>query len=232
MTTKGYFITGTDTGVGKTKIAVALLKTLKQKGYRTAGMKPVSSGAIKTAQGLRNEDALSLLSAATLKASYDEVNPFVFEPHIAPHIAAKINGEHLSVKTIWEACQPILNADVDYIVVEGAGGFKVPLNNRETMAEFARKINFPIILVIGLRLGCLNHASLTAQAIESYGISTLGWVGYPYVLEPEMPYLHENIESLKERLNMPFLGIYPDLLFSEIESFSRLGCVSRKSASM
>lgn len=229
---KGYFITGTDTGVGKTKIAVALLKTLKQQGHTTAGLKPVSSGCIKTAQGLRNEDALSLLGAATLKTPYDWINPFAFEPHIAPHIAAKERGERLSIKIVWESCQPILKSNVDYVVVEGSGGFLVPLNSRETMADLAKKINFPIILVVGLRLGCINHSLLTAQAIESYGLNALGWVGYPYPLEPEMPHLQDNIETLKERLNMPYLGTYPNLLFSEVESFSRLSCVSRKSVSM
>lgn len=212
----GFFITGTDTGAGKTQVAASLLKRLKHQGYTTAGLKPVSSGCIQTAQGLRNEDALSLQSAATCQVPYDWINPFAFEPAIAPHLAAKAANCRLSTKAVFEACQPLLNSNVDYIIIEGAGGLLVPLNATETFVDLAKKMDFPIILVVGLRLGCINHSLLTLESIRHHSLKVAGWIGYP--LEPIMPYLQENIEDLKSLLKIPYLGLYPEIELSFLRS--------------
>jgi dethiobiotin synthetase len=206
--TKGFFITGTDTHVGKTTVACHLLQTLKKAQKKTAVLKPIASGCYQSPNGLRSSDAIRLLNEATLKLPYEWVNPFAFLPAIAPHIAADLVGIHLDVEEIYEKCQAVLQSDVDYVVIEGAGGFKVPLNDEQTMATLAFRFGFPLILVVSLRLGSLNQAILTYEAMLASGTPIAGFV-VNYFLE-KMPYKEENIEALCHFLKIPYLGEYPE----------------------
>lgn len=202
---QGYFITGTDTNVGKTFFAVRLLNQLRAQGYTTAAIKPIASGCEQTAAGLQNQDALLLQQAATLDFPYHAVNPYAFFEPIAPHIGAQNNNQQLSIKQLIEVSAPILNSDADYIVVEGAGGWLVPLNETETMADFAKALNFSVILVIGIRLGCLNHTLLTWQSMQTSGIKIAGWVANK--IDPNMKYIEDNISTLTQYLQIPPMQI-------------------------
>lgn len=206
--TRGFFITGTDTDVGKTWVTLGLLKVLADAGYRTAGFKPVACGGIETIQGLRNEDALLLGEHATLRASYDEVNPYFFTAPIAPHLAARDAGVRIELARI-KAQFDILAARADYVIVEGAGGWLVPLNERETIADMARLFGLPVVMVVGMRLGCLNHALLTAQSIAQHGVPLAGWVAN--AVQPQFPELERNTAALCERIGAPLLGKVPHL---------------------
>ncbi len=202
----GWFITGTDTGVGKTVAAQALLARLARAGFRAAGMKPVASGCRQTPQGLRNEDAERLLDASSVPLSYEEVNPYAFAPPVAPHLAASADGVEIRLENILELFYQ-LRARADCVVVEGAGGWYVPLGSALTMADLARALGLPVILVVGLRLGCLNHALLTAQAVRASGCTLAGWVANH--LDPEMALARENIETLRTRLDAPLIAEFP-----------------------
>lgn len=214
FSSKGFFIVGTDTKVGKTTVAIDLLKYLKERSFKTAALKPIASGCRQTLRGLRNQDALKLQKFSTLKIRYKDVNPFAFKEAIAPHLAASKLKMDLTVKKIVKACRPILKLQKDYVIIEGAGGVLVPVNEQETMLDLAKKLQFPLILVVGLRLGCLNHALLTLQAIQKEQIKIAGWVGFP--LKPRMQYLKENVNSLIKILNVPYLGLYPNCLWSAL----------------
>ena len=204
MNNKRIFITGTNTDAGKTYAACALLNSLNQRGLSTLGIKPVASGAIMTEEGLRSQDALHLQAASSVKLSYQEINPVLFEPPIAPHIAAKMNKKNLSVKSLLKSCEPALKQDVDCIVIEGAGGWLVPLNDRETLADFAAELDAEVILVVGMRLGCINHALLTVQDIQARSLKFAGWIAN--CLDPDMLHLEENIDTLKKRIKAPLLA--------------------------
>ncbi len=204
----GYFVTGTDTGVGKTAVALGLMHCLQAQGYRVAGMKPVASGCEATPAGLRNADALQLQHQSSIALDYALVNPYAFAPSIAPHIAARQAGVRIELDTIQSACAQ-LAGQVDRVVVEGVGGWLVPLNERETLADLARKLELPVVLVVGLRLGCLNHALLSAAAITHAGLQLAGWVAN--CLPPEPDCVEENINALKSRLPAPLLGVVPVL---------------------
>lgn len=194
-----YFITGTDTGVGKTYITRLLLQKYLQQGKTVKALKPIASGV--DAQGY-NEDAV-LLAKAT-NQSIEQINPICFQKPIAPSIAAKQENYELTVQNVWETCQPLFtNADVT--LIEGVGGFVVPLNAKETTVDLAKKFNFPVILVVGLRLGCLNHAILTYQAIQQAGLEVAGW--FANQVDPNMEAMAENIETLKDFLHAPFWGV-------------------------
>ena len=206
---QAYFVTGTDTEVGKTTIACALLKAARQMGLSTAAVKPVASGCVNTAGGLRNEDALVLHQQCTQALSYQQVNPFAFEPAIAPHLAARESAADLTVKALLAPVQTVLAQGANLTVVEGAGGWRVLLNERETLADLAQALALPVILVVGVRLGCINHALLSAEAIARDGLLLAGWVAN--VVDPQMSRLEENIASLHERLNAPCLGEIPHL---------------------
>jgi dethiobiotin synthetase len=208
MTSRGFFITGTDTGVGKTVVAAALVRALVAQGQRVAVMKPVASGSDRTPQGLRNEDALALMAASNVAAPYNQVNPYCFEPAISPHIAAE------------EACIPVdtaqirrnfdtLAASADVIVVEGAGGWLAPLGPRISIKDLAATLDLPVLLVVGVRLGCINHALLTKLAIESHGARFAGWIAN--TIDPGMPRQKENLETLAEQLGATPLAIVPAL---------------------
>jgi dethiobiotin synthetase len=197
------FVTGTDTGVGKTLVACGLLRFLRTEGHSAAGFKPVAAGARSTQQGLRNEDAEALLAESTPGLGYAEVNPYCLEPPIAPHLAARAAG--LVIDTaVLDAAHEQLARRHDWVVVEGAGGWAVPLNERESCADWVGARDWPVLLVVGMRLGCLNHALLAAQAI---GGQLAGWVAN--VLPPAMPELEGNLESLRARLPAPLLAVVP-----------------------
>ncbi len=205
MSARGLFVTGTDTGVGKTRVAVALIHALRAQGLRVAAMKPVAAGQ---AAGALNEDVVALLQAANVPADVRDVNPYAFEPAIAPHIAAQQAGVRIELDVI-AAAYARLAAAADAVVVEGAGGWRVPLNETEDMADLAQRLGLPVVLVVGLRLGCLNHALLTAESIAHRRTPWAGWIGNH--LDPDMPCQAENLAALHLRLPGPCLGEQPFL---------------------
>ena len=196
------FITGTDTEVGKTFYSKLLLLSLSAQGIRTAAMKPLASGAEVHDGKLRNADALVLQQAANTSFSYELCNPYCFEAAIAPHLAARQAGIMIETDVILHAYEQ-LHHQVDVMVVEGVGGWMVPLNEDQTIADLVQAMGLPVILVVGMRLGCINHALLTAENIKNRGIPLLGWVAN--VIEPNMSHLNENIESIAQRIQVPLL---------------------------
>lgn len=209
MANKWLFVTGTDTDVGKTVIATGILSLANKVGLRTAAIKPVAAGSEDLGAGLQNQDALQLQSAASHQLPYQQVNPVALQAAIAPHIAAQEEGKTLSADRLVGYCRGLGLLPVDMLLVEGAGGWRVPLNSRETLADVARELNCQVIIVVGLRLGCLNHALLTAEAVRRDGLEIAGWVGN--VIDAEMPRLEENIATLRKAFNEPCLGIVPRL---------------------
>jgi dethiobiotin synthetase len=209
MAKKVLFITGTDTDIGKTLIATGLLEAANKKGKRTAAIKPVAAGCSDTGEGPQNEDALMLQAAASTELSYQQVNPVALDEPMAPHIAAKEQGKQLSANRLTGFCRGITLLPVDLVVIEGAGGWRVPLNNRESMAEIPKQLNAEVVLVVGLKLGCINHALLTAQAIRSDGLKIAGWVAN--TIDEDMLRLDENIDTLKQLIDEPCLGVIPRL---------------------
>jgi dethiobiotin synthetase len=205
--TRGVFITGTDTEVGKTVVSTALARALvHHAGLRVAVMKPIAAGADATPEGLRNEDAVRLMAAANVQAPYETVNPFCLALPASPHIAAEQAGIRIEAGPIVRAFDQ-LAARSDLVLVEGAGGWHAPINDAETMADVAAALDIPVVLVVGLRLGCLNHALLTASAIESRGLWFAGWIGN-YV-QPRFDHAAENIAALELRLAAPLLAVVP-----------------------
>lgn len=204
-----FFVTGTDTDVGKTTIASGLLRAARLAGLSTAAVKPVASGCEAGADGLRNSDALALLAECSLPLSYAEVNPFAFAPAIAPHLAAREAGVELKVEALAAAVQAVLAQQADFTLVEGAGGWRVPLGEQATLADLPVALDLPVILVVGVRLGCINHALLTAEAIARDGLRLAGWVAN--VLDPQTSRLDDNLRTLTERLAAPCLGQVPRL---------------------
>lgn len=199
---KGYFVTGTDTGIGKTRVAVALTHSLRAQGLRVAVMKPVAAGA---APGALNDDVVALRAASNVQAELHDINPYAFEPAIAPHLAAEQAGVPIELPVIARAFER-LAAVADVVVVEGAGGWRVPLNDHEDMADLAHMLGLPVVMVVGLRLGCLNHAQLTAASIEAR-MRHWGWVAN--TLEPAQTAGAGNLESLHRLLRAPCLGVSP-----------------------
>ena len=200
---RGYFVTGTDTGIGKTTFALALIRALQQRGLQVAAMKPVAAGGEWEAGRCLNEDVLALSQAANVKVDLATMNPYAFLPAIAPHIAAEQAGTSIELNHIALA-YAALAAQADVVVVEGAGGWRVPLNAQQDIADLAVALDLPVILVVGMRLGCLNHALLTADAIAQRGLQWAGWVAN--ILDANMPALDENIATLHARLPQPYLG--------------------------
>jgi dethiobiotin synthetase len=203
---KGFFIAGTDTGVGKTLVSVAVTRALVARGLRVAVMKPVAAGTIDTPVGPRNDDALALLAASNVASAYEDVNPCLLATPASPHLAARHAGVSIRPEPIL-AVQRKLSAVSDYLVVEGAGGWLAPISAVETMGDLAEKMSLPVILVVGLRLGCLNHALLTREAIRSQGLPFAGWIGNK--MSTEMPLVSANIDTLASRFGMSPLGIVP-----------------------
>ena len=203
MTASGVFITGTDTGVGKTRVATGLCQAYADLGRRVAAMKPVSAGCSMTPAGLSNADALALGDAATVRCSYSDLNPYAFEAPIAPHIAAADAGVDIDLEVLDRAYRR-LAAESDVVVVEGAGGFLVPVGPAASLADLAVMWQLDVVLVVGLRLGCLNHALLTLEAIERRGLRLAGWVGN--AIEAQFPRRAENLDALGARLGAPCLA--------------------------
>jgi len=206
---QAYFIAGTDTDVGKTTIAAGLLHAARLQGLSTLGAKPVASGCSMTAKGLRNSDAQALIDESSIKLAYEEVNPFAFEPAIAPHVAAREANVALEVTVLTKAMRHVLEQGADFTLIEGAGGWRVPLSNHANLSDLAIALKLPVILVVGVRLGCINHALLSAEAIARDGLQLAGWVAN--VIEPRTSRLEENLASLAERLPAPCLGRVPKL---------------------
>jgi dethiobiotin synthetase len=199
------FITGTDTGVGKTRVAAALCRALAARGTRVAAMKPVASGCALTPEGLRNEDALALLAAMNVRARYSDVNPYAFAPAIAPHIAAREAGVDIDFSVLDRAYER-LRMQSQALIVEGAGGWLAPLDETRGFADLAVHWQMDVVLVVGMRLGCLNHALLTVESVERRGLSLRGWVANS--IDPGFERVTENISSLKNRISAPCLGIF------------------------
>lgn len=207
---RACFIAGTDTGVGKTLVSCALLEALAAQGRVVAGLKPVAAGAGSYAGGRANGDALALAAASNLDGlGLAEINPVLLDAPLSPHIAAAREGRRLAADDLAERLRPVLEAGADHVLVEGAGGWLAPISGTETMADLARVLGLPVILVVGLRLGCLNHALLTAQAIDSSGLPLYGWVASR--IDPEMDAVAENVETLAARLPGRMLGCVPRL---------------------
>ncbi|MGD2084021.1 MAG: dethiobiotin synthase [Chromatiales bacterium] len=203
---RGLLVTGTDTGCGKTEAGLALMAALQARGLVVLGMKPVASGCERTPNGLRNADALRLAAQGSLAVAYDEVNPFAFEPAIAPHIAAAREGRTIEPAVITRAYQA-LAARADRVVAEGVGGWRVPLGGVGEVADLPALLGLPVVLVVGLRLGCINHALLTAESIVRRGAALAGWVGS--LVEPDMAALGENLAALSCGIPAPCLGVLP-----------------------
>lgn len=204
-----YFVTGTDTEIGKTLVSSALLHVLTQRGLRTAGMKPVAAGAVLRDAVWHNDDADNLAAAASVALPAELATPYLLREAAAPHIAAAQEGVTIDLAHI-RTCYDRVAAMADAVVVEGIGGFRVPLSEQFDTADLAQQLGLPVILVVGLRLGCLNHALLTADAIAARGLTLAGWVAN--LVDPAMPYSQDNIDALAARLPAPLLGCVPDLV--------------------
>jgi dethiobiotin synthetase len=199
---RGFFVTGTDTGVGKTLISCALLRALARRGCRVVGMKPVAAGASSVCGRLVNEDVTALEAASSIDAPHEWVNPYCFQPAIAPHLAAADARVVIELSRIENAYTQ-LAAIADCVVVEGAGGFRVPLGPEFDTADLAARLGLPVILVVGMRLGCINHALLSAAAIKAAGLPLAGWVANH--IDPDMLHASANVHALHERLKAPLL---------------------------
>lgn len=199
------FITGTDTDIGKTYVTIGLSRALQKTGATTIALKPLASGAREIAGRVCNEDALALQKNASVQLPYEHVNPFLYSPAIAPHIAAAKINKSITVSALLKALQPALKQQADFHLIEGVGGLFVPLNENESLADFVRALHCNVIVVVGMKLGCLNHALLTIQALKNYGIDLLGWVAN--CIDPNMCEVDENIATLKRFIKAPCLGV-------------------------
>ena len=209
-----WFITATDTDAGKTFVTEGLLRAFARAGYNSLGFKPVASGCELTEQGLRNEDALRLMAASSVKIAYEQVNPYAFEPAIAPHLAAEKSGKSIHLEQIVNNVREN-SIKSDIVLVEGVGGWLVPLNATQTIADLAQQLGYPVILVVNMRLGCINHALLTVQSIAQSGLKLAGWIANTGSSVQTMAYLEENIVSLTQCINAPLLTVLPGLTLSD-----------------
>jgi len=199
---KGFFVTGTDTGIGKTTVSCALLYAFAAQGKKVVGMKSIAAGS---ENGLWMDVEL-LLAASNVNVSRQQINPYAFEPAVAPHIAAQRASREIDLEVI-RAAYCALSMKADIVIVEGVGGFLVPINQQQNGADLAEILNLPVILVVGMCLGCLNHAFLTAKAIQSTGLELAGWVAN--CMDPQMLAIAENISTLEGQLGCPLLGTLP-----------------------
>lgn len=210
-----YFVTGTDTGAGKTLVSCALLYGFAAQGRRAAGFKPVAAGC--DADG-HNGDASALRAASTMPLSYGQVNPYCLREAVAPHIAVRNEGVNIELPRILAAYRE-LESLADVVIVEGAGGFRVPLNDTQDSADLAQELGIPVIVVVGMRLGCLNHTLLTVEAIDARGLTMAGWVAN--MLDAEMASVEENIAALQQRIAAPLLGVVPYMAQPEARHAAR-----------
>ncbi len=200
---KEIFVTGTDTDVGKTYISVKLLEAFNQQGYSTVGIKPVASGCELLEGELINDDATQLRLASSLVVAQSILNPIRYQPPIAPHIAAQESNQSLSIELLNQRCNQALALDVDVKIIEGVGGWLVPLNHDEKMSDWVVEKKWPVILVVALKLGCLNHTLLTISALEQAKVPVLGWIAN--TIGPNMPYYRDNIKTLQAMIDAPCL---------------------------
>lgn len=207
MSRKKFFVAGTDTDVGKTLVACGLLEAANRAGRRTLAIKPVAAGCEQTPAGLRNGDALALMAAMSVELDYEQVNPVAFADPIAPHIAAAKDKRSMSVGRLAGFCNGTFMAPADFMLVEGAGGWRVPLNLSENLSDLAVALKLPVILVVGMRLGCISHAQLTVEAIKRDGLELAGWVANQ--IDPAMSCFDENLETLQALIHAPLLGHVP-----------------------
>jgi len=212
---QAYFVTGTDTGVGKTLVASALLHAFARSGQSVVGMKPVAAGC----EACQCEDVEALRAASTVDAPREWINPYALPAPVAPHLAAQQAGLTLDIAPMLNAYWH-LQALADVVIVEGVGGWMVPFNDTQSSADLAQQLALPVILVVGMRLGCLNHALLTAQAIQAQGLQLRGWVANR--IDPVMPLFEENVQALQARLKAPLLGIVPYGLAPAARSIAQL----------
>ena len=215
---KGYFIAGTDTGIGKTFVSCALLQAFAHKGERIGAMKPIAAGCDQTVDGWHNDDALQLMKHTNVELSYRQVNPVALPSPIAPHLAIEHLNQTVTVERLTRYFENIQNS-TDYFIVEGAGGWLVPLNETESMADIPKAFGLDVILVVGMRLGCLNHALLTAAAIEQSGNHLVGWVAN--IIDPSMLMIEKNILTLRKSIKAPLLGTLPHIDTKEISAASK-----------
>jgi dethiobiotin synthetase len=201
----GVFVTGTDTEIGKTFVSTALASAARSRGLKVGVMKPVASGAHRTADGLRNDDALALMAAAG-EADYAAVNPYCFEPAISPHLAADDAGVTIDLGRLATLAR-VRAQECDWLVVEGAGGWRAPLGAGRSMADLAGALGLPVILIVGLRLGCLNHAVLSAESIRLSGLKLAGWIGNR--IDPAMSRWEDNVSTLESLLGTTPLALFP-----------------------
>lgn len=212
---RGYFITGTDTNVGKTWATIALMRYFKNQGKSVAGMKPVASGCVMQNGQLKNADALLMQENASVPVDYDLINPYAYEPPVSPHIAGVNNPVELDQLI---AGFDLLKTLADVVVVEGAGGWYTPLNEQEANSDFAIALALPAIMVVAIRLGCINHARLTYQAIKQSGVDCAGWIGV--CTAPELLSRDENINTIKATMDAPLLGVLPYMEVPDFDFFS------------
>ena len=201
-----FFIAGTDTAVGKTYVAKLLLKMAGERGLTTLGLKPVSAGCVERDGLLVNQDAWELMELSSIQPSYTDVNPVALREAMAPHIAAEREDRPLVARELATHCRQMMQ-QADFVVIEGAGGWQVPLNAEETMADLAAAIACPVVLVVGMRLGCINHALLSADAIQNTGLRLAGWIAN--LVDADMAVVDENIATLEQRLHVPRIGTLP-----------------------
>lgn len=224
MRAQGFFITGTDTGIGKTWATLALMQAFKDAGNKVAGMKPVASGCGEVAGKLRNEDALLIQAHGSIPLPYELINPYALKEPVAPHIAAELAGVNIEFDPVVGAYNQ-LAAQHDIIIVEGIGGWRVPLTGGRTVVDLVRALRLPVVLVVGLRLGCINHALLTSEIIRSDGVQLAGWVANCVekdYMEPEKTLL-----TLAKSIPAPLLGSFPHLPYCDAEMLGRNLCVNR-----
>jgi len=204
LKSRGVFVTGTDTGIGKTFASCALLHAFRAAGERAMGMKPVASGCRATGHGLRSDDAEALIAASDPQPEYALCNPVALAEPIAPHIAARLAGVEITLPPLMSAYAR-LATQADRIVVEGVGGWSVPFSETSMQADLVRAVELPVILVVGLRLGCINHALLSARAIVDHGCVLAGWIANR--IDPAMAMADENLATLRARIDRPLLGV-------------------------
>ncbi len=215
--TKTYFVTGTDTEIGKTMSSCALLQAANLQGLKTVGYKPVASGGEMTLDGLRNSDALQLQANSSVKVPYEQINPIIFEAPTSPHIVSEKTGTPIEFSVMTRGLKQ-LQEYAEWVLVEGAGGWYTPLSTEKTYADWVVEQKLPVILVVGVKLGCINHAVLTAQAIQAAGLSLVGWIANE--VQPAGTYQHEYLAALKRMIEAPCLGIIP---YIEDQSTASLG---------
>ncbi|MBY5991056.1 dethiobiotin synthase [Ferrimonas balearica] len=204
-----YFVTGTDTEVGKTRVTAGLLSAARREGIQTLGLKPIAAGCDTTPEGLRNDDALALMAASSVSLPYEAINPIALAPPIAPHIAAAQAGQTITAARLSEALPRAAMASADLCLVEGAGGWRLPIGQGATLPQWVQAEGWPVILVVGMKLGCLNHALLSAEAVRADGLKLAGWVANR--VDPAMRHYDENLATLAEMLAAPLLAEVPYL---------------------